>query len=55
MVQSANRRTAYVNATQAYQIDNVEGYGKEETKPQQNMADIAKRWLMNIRQQRASK
>jgi len=55
MVQSANRRTAYVNATQAYQIDSVEGYGKEETKPQQNMADIAKRWLMNIRQQRASK
>jgi hypothetical protein len=55
MVQSANRRTAYVNATQAYQIDSVEGYDKEETKPQQNMADIAKRWLMNIRQQRASK
>jgi hypothetical protein len=55
MVQSANRRTAYVNAAQAYQIDNIEGYGKEDAKPEQNMADIAKRWLMNIRQQRASK
>lgn len=50
MVQSANRRTAYVNATQAYQIGNVEGYSKEDSKPEQSYADIAKRWLMNVKQ-----
>jgi hypothetical protein len=49
MVQTANRRTAYVNAVQVYQIEGVEGFKKGETKVQQNYADIAKRWLMNIR------
>jgi hypothetical protein len=49
MVQTANRRTAYVNASQIYQIDGVEGFQKEETKAHQSYADIAKRWLMNIK------
>jgi len=50
MVQTANRRTAYVNASQTYQIGNVEGYDKQTSKSEQNYADIAKRWLMNIKQ-----
>ena len=50
LVQSANRRTAYVNATQSYQIGNVEGYNKQDSKPEQSYADIAKRWLMNVKQ-----
>lgn len=51
MVQSANRRTAYVNATQVYQIDNVEGNNFEAKAPEhKSYADVAKRWLMNIRQ-----
>lgn len=50
MVQSANRRTAYVNAVQTYQLGGVDGFDKEATKQEQNYADIAKRWLMNCRQ-----
>jgi hypothetical protein len=50
MVQTANRRTAYVNASQTYQIGNVEGFDKQASKSEQNYADIAKRWLMNIKQ-----
>lgn len=49
MVQTANRRTAYVNAVQVYQLDGVEGFKKQETKTYQDHADIAKRWLMNIK------
>lgn len=49
MVQTVNRRTAHVNAVQVYQIDGVEGYKKQETKTHQDYADIAKRWLMNVR------
>lgn len=49
LVQSANRRTSYVNAVQAYTIDGVEGYNKENSKSQADYADIAKRWLMNVR------
>jgi hypothetical protein len=49
-VQTANRRTAYVNASQTYQIGNVEGFDKQASKSEQNYADIAKRWLMNIKQ-----
>ena len=59
-VQSANRRTAYVNAVQVYQIDGVEGFDKQETSSQASMsqasmADIAKRWLMNVRQPKQAK
>lgn len=50
LVQSANRRTAYVNAAQTYQIDGVEGFDKDTNKSEQNFSDIAKRWLMNVRQ-----
>jgi hypothetical protein len=49
MVQSANRRTAYVNAVQNYAIGNVDGFGKEESKQSVNHSEIAKRWLMNAR------
>ena len=49
-VQTANRRTAYVNAAQIYEIGNVEGFSKEEKPMNQSYADIAKRWLMNVRQ-----
>jgi hypothetical protein len=49
LVQTANRRTAYVNATQAYEIGNVEGFSKEEKPMHQAYTDIAKRWLMNLR------
>lgn len=50
LVQSANRRTSYVNAVQVYTIDGVDGFNKENSKPNQNFADVAKRWLMNVRQ-----
>jgi hypothetical protein len=50
LVQSANRRTSYVNAVQTYIINDVDGYSKEDSKPQENYSDIAKRWLMNCRQ-----
>ena len=49
LVQSANRRTSYINAVQTYKIGGVEGYGKEDSKPHENYSDIAKRWLMNCR------
>jgi hypothetical protein len=55
LVQTANRRTAYVNAVQVYTIEGVQGYNKEISKPQGNYADIAKRWLMNVRQPRNAK
>lgn len=50
LVQSANRRTAYVNAVQNYVIDGVEGVAKEERGKNQLNADITKQWLMNTRQ-----
>lgn len=50
LVQTANRRTAYVNAAQVYEIGNVEGFSKEEKPMNQSYADIAKRWLMNVKQ-----
>lgn len=50
LVQSANRRTSYVNAVQVYTIEGVEGYNKESSKSHSGYADIAKRWLMNVRQ-----
>lgn len=50
MVQSANRRTSYVNAVQVYTIEGVEGFNKEIGKPQASFSDVAKRWLMNVRQ-----
>lgn len=50
LVQTANRRTCYINAVQNYQIANIEGYDKESSKSEQNFSDIAKRWLMNCRQ-----
>jgi hypothetical protein len=49
LVQSANRRTSYVNAVQVYVIDGVEGYNKQVSKPHKDFADIAKGWLMNVR------
>lgn len=52
LVQSANRRTVYVNAVQNYVIDGVQGVAKDERSKHQLNADIAKRWLTNIRQQR---
>ncbi len=54
LVQSANRRTAYVNAVQNYVIDGVEGIAKEERSKHQLNADITKGWLMNVRQPKAS-
>jgi hypothetical protein len=50
LVQSANRRTCYVNATQSYAINDVDGFDKDQTKQESNHAEIAKRWLMNCRQ-----
>ena len=52
MVQTANRRTAYVNAVQVYKIGNVDIDGSGEKvydSEQERMADISKRWLMNAR------
>jgi len=51
LVQTANRRTAYVNAIQNYEIGGIQG-GKFEAKApeHQTYADVAKRWLMNVRQ-----
>lgn len=52
MVQTANRRTAYVNAVQIYKIGNVDIDGSGEKvydSEQERMADISKRWLMNAR------
>jgi hypothetical protein len=50
LVQSANRRTAYVNASQAYVIDGIDGIAKDERSTHQLHADVTKRWLMNVRQ-----
>lgn len=51
LVQTANRRTVYVNATQVYEIGNVEGNKFEAKSPEhKTYADVAKRWLMNVRQ-----
>lgn len=49
LIQSANRRTSYVNAIQNYKLGGLDGFSKEDSKPQQNYSDIAKRWLMNTR------
>lgn len=49
LVQSANRRTSYVNAVQNYKLGGVEGFSKEDSKPQQQYSDIAKRWLMSVK------
>lgn len=52
MVQTANRRTAYVNAVQVYKIGNVDIDGSGEKvydSEQERMSDISKRWLMNTR------
>ena len=52
MVQTANRRTAYVNAIQVYKIGGVDIDGSDEKvydSEQERMADISKRWLMNVR------
>lgn len=55
MVQSANRRTCYVNAIQTYKIGNMEiDRGEGEAKKiydseQEHFSNIAKRWLMNVK------
>jgi len=56
LVQSANRRTCYVNAVQVYKIGNLEidrGETPEQkslySREEENFANIAKRWLMNIK------
>jgi len=52
LVQTANRRTAYVNAVQIYKIGGVDVDGSGEKvydSEQERMADISKRWLMNSR------
>ncbi len=55
LVQSANRRTAYVNAVQNYLIDGVDKVAKDDRSKTQLNADIAKRWLLNVKQQTRSK
>lgn len=55
MVQTANRRTAYVNAIQTYELAGIEGYNKQIGEPHKNFSDIAKRWLMNVRQPKSAK
>lgn len=49
LVQSANRRTAYVNAVQNYVIDGIDGVAKDERSKHQINADISKRWLNDVR------
>jgi len=52
LVQSANRRTCYVNAVQIYKIGGVQidrGDVKVYDSEQEQFADIAKRWLMNVK------
>jgi hypothetical protein len=56
LVQSANRRTCYINASQVYKISDVEidsGVDAKSKKiydsEQEQFADIAKRWLMNTK------
>lgn len=50
MVQTANRRTAFVNAVQVYRISNIDGASKEDQTEKDHFTDIAKRWLMNARE-----
>jgi hypothetical protein len=51
LVQSANRRTSYINAVQTYKIGGIDGNNFEAKAPEhENYSDIAKRWLMNCRQ-----
>ncbi len=54
MVQSANRRTCYVNAVQTYKIENMdmpkEKINKKQVDSQRDhYAEMAKGWLMNVR------
>lgn len=54
LVQSANRRTCYVNAVQNYKIGNFKmepsGHPHDTIEDQEtSYADIAKRWLMGVR------
>jgi len=56
LVQTANRRTCYVNAAQVYKLSGVEIDSGTDTKTkkvydseQEQFADIAKRWLMNVK------
>lgn len=54
LVQSANRRTCYVNAVQTYKIGNFKiepsGHPHDTIEDQEtNYADIAKRWLLGVR------
>jgi len=56
MIQTANRRTCYVNAVQAYKINNMDMPKGENVKQkkvydseQDHFTDIAKGWLMNVR------
>jgi len=56
LVQSANRRTCFVNAVQVYKIGNMDidsGEKAAEKKlydsDQTTFSDIAKRWLMNVK------
>lgn len=49
MVQTANRRTCYVNAVQVYRIGGIDGASKEDQTERDHFTDIAKRWLMNTR------
>lgn len=56
LVQTANRRTAYVNAVQVYTIEDVDidsGDNAKQRKAydtdQEHFTNIAKRWLMNVK------
>jgi len=50
LVQTANRRTCYVNAVQVYKIGGVSGSeAKEYDTAQEHIADITKRWLMGVK------
>jgi hypothetical protein len=56
LVQTANRRTCYVNAAQVYKLSGVEIDSGTDAKTkkvydseQEQFADIAKRWLMNVK------
>lgn len=52
LVQTANRRTVYVNAVQNYMLNGIDGAANSASKNTTNInhADVAKRWLMNVRQ-----
>lgn len=56
LIQTANRRMCYVNAVQVYKIKDVEidaGVDEKSKKiydsEQERLADISKRWLMNVK------